>query len=280
MKKKLKFGDVVLSVLKLGAVASSLIVLIVDIVWDYFSDQQFFNDFPIGNDLFFRFMVFLLATLVIVEIVEEAQRFDRLEGQIINGFQDLLLSLDGVSVKRLSLLDDGFDYWARRLKEVKSSIEHVGFAPATAVTFKKKSHYNKAIYGVLKSCNVRYRYIAGLEEVDENGRKKIRRLDRILELLNDNAISQYIPAYFDLSSADFYPASFMLLDNEEIIALYPKHFGEPEVILSISHPTIVDMYASYFSYLWTKACPLSSENANSIQHQGLNNLKYQKREAT
>lgn len=193
-------------------------------------------------------------------------KFENLEKSIDMKYGQIIDNLGGVNVTRFCLVDEGFIYWTRRINESEKEIQHAAFAPPIAVLSKKRDQYEKTIEKKLKQNHVRYRYIARLGEIAEDN-SRMRRLDYIKKLLEDKEVKKYLPAYFEFDpkiGEDPSP-SFMILDHEEVIAYYPKIFGEEEVILSIKHPQILKMYEDYFLYLYSQAKKLTLSEALKLE---------------
>lgn len=199
----------------------------------------------------------LLILLATSELVDKSRRLEKIESAISDGIDDVLEAVGGATVTKLTLLDDGLDYVAKKIRGSKSTIEHFALHPPGPRWSKKRINYEKAIQDLLKTNRVRFRYIAELRP---------HRLERLKTLLGDKSIKQFFPAYYDRSGDCFPAMSFMIFDESEVLVYCPKTTGEAETVLALRHPDIVKMYADYFRLLWVQAKPLNTlEELQTLQ---------------
>jgi len=191
----------------------------------------------------------LLILLATSELLDKSRKLESIESLLTSGMDNLLQAAGGATVTKMTLLDEGLDYVAKRICSSTATIEHLALHPPGPRWSKKRSGYEKAIHDVLKSNRVRFRYIAELRP---------HRVERLAILLADKSIKQFFPAYY-VRSGDCFPAmSFMIFDEEEVLVYCPKTIGEPETVIAIRHPHVVKMYVDYFRLLWVQAKPLST----------------------
>lgn len=217
------------------------------------------------NSLILKTILLLIASFSAASLISLNTRFDDMDTSLDKKLTVLSQGLNGVTVQKYILVDDGFSYWTERLKDVETSIEHVAFSQPSKFLSKKRTEYEKSVSRILKLSKVKYRYVAKLGEKAEDG-SKLRRLDVLSRNLLDDQIKKYSVAYYlqKPSSSPTPLPSFMILDNKEVITLYPKAFDRDETILSIKHPEVVKMYADYFDSLWANAQKLDRTKVNDL----------------
>ena len=175
------------------------------------------------------------------------------------GFEKILFAVGGASISKYRLLHEGWEYVALKIRNAGSNIDHAGLAPPTSRWSTEANNYLAAVDEVLLSNRIRYRYIAGISEEEQERRKRVR------ERLNNPQIKEYRPAYY-LQEAETCPSfSFIIFDKKEVVVYYPKDGDDDEVLISIKQPDLVDMYLDYFQCLWTKAQKLTPERCNRLE---------------
>ena len=199
-------------------------------------------------------LVIFLATS---QLVDNARKLEKIDKSISEGFQGAISSLGGVSVIRLDEPEKGLLYLADRVRNTKSRLDHVSFSPPIPRNNIGASEWEKAIEKTLLSNKVRYRYIC--EFYDQV------RIDRVRKHLSNPKISKFFVGYFPIRAKSAPMPNFMLVDDDEVIAIFPYDYGEPEVWVSIKHPDIVKMFSRYFQRVWNESEKLTGkEIANGV----------------
>jgi len=214
----------------------------------------------IGPDQISAAILAILALLATSEIVDKSRKLDRIEDSVAKGFSSTLKAIGNPEVYKFPLIDEGFEYVAKRIREAKFTIDHVGFSPRVPRWSKSNEKYNKAIISILKSNRVKYRYVFIL-------RPSGSQITRTVSFLSDSDIKQYFPACYIQHDESFPAFSFILIDQEELIIYYSNVLGEPEVGLSIRHPDIVQVHSDYFRRLWTDATRLNLKKSIELSQQ-------------
>jgi hypothetical protein len=215
----------------------SLLTIILGLVALVLTQLKFLPPDTIGSTTLA--LVIFLATS---QLVDNARKLEKIEKSITDGFQGAITSLDGVSVIRLDEPEKGLLYLADKVKNAKSRLDHVSLSPPIPRNNLGAIEWEKAIEKVLLSNKVRYRYICAFYDQ--------RRIERVKKHLLNSKISKYFVGYFPSQPHSAPMPNFLLVDDEEVIAIFPFAYGEPEVWVSIKHPEVIKMFSRYFQRLW------------------------------
>jgi len=184
-------------------------------------------------------LVIFLATS---QLVDNARKLEKIEKSINNGFQGTIASLGGVSVIQLDEPEKGLLYLAEKVREAKNRLDHVSLSPPIPRNNSGAAEWEKAIEKALLANKIRYRYVCAFYDPI--------RVERIKKHLSNPKITKYFVGYFPIQQNSAPMPNFMLIDDNEVVAIFPFIYGEPEVWLSIKHPDIVKMFSRYFQRLW------------------------------
>jgi hypothetical protein len=187
-------------------------------------------------------IVTLLAT---TELVDKTRRLDRIENTMQKQYSYIRHAIGGVEVLSFTNATTAFQFMSQRILEAQSSIDHAALAPSVPRWHGEHQKYENAITKILKSNQVRYRYIADLPEKS--------RLDRIRKQLSDPSVRQFFVRYFSVKPHSLQFHNFMIFDEKLAIINYPYTEGDPEKFLAIENPEIVAFYVNLFSSLWNSA---------------------------
>ncbi|HJZ24598.1 MAG TPA: hypothetical protein VJ201_09190 [Candidatus Babeliales bacterium] len=184
-------------------------------------------------------LVILLATSY---LVDNARKLDSIENAIKDGFQTTISSLRGVRVIHLTEPENGMVYLAKRIRDAKNRLYHVSLSPPIARKHRGAKELEDANESTLLQNQVRYRYICVFNDK--------ARLIRIRKHLSNPKISKYFVGYFETQPNNVPMLNYLLVDDSEVIVIFPYPYGEPDVWLSIRHPEVVEMFSKYCERLW------------------------------
>lgn len=184
-------------------------------------------------------LVIFLATS---QLVDNARKLDKIEKSITYGFQGAISSLGGVSVIQLDEPEKGLLYLADKVRSAKNRLDHVSLSPPIPRNNIGAIEWEKAIEKTVLANKVRYRYVCAFYDQ--------KRVERVKKHLANPKISKFFVGYFPNQPKSAPMPNFMLIDDDEVVAIFPFVYGEPEVWVSIKHPDVVKMFSRYFQRLW------------------------------
>jgi len=197
-------------------------------------------------------LVIMLATS---QLVDHARKLDNVENLITNGFQTTISSLGGVSVIHLTEPEKGMAYLAEKMRNAKSRLDHVSLSPPIARNHVGSTELEQTIEKTLLNNQIRYRYICIFHDN--------ARVTRVKKHLSNPKISKYFVGYFETQLNSVPMPNYLLVDENEVVAIFPYIYGEPEVWLSIKHPEIVKMFSKYTERLWTESKKITAKDVQS-----------------
>jgi hypothetical protein len=184
-------------------------------------------------------LVIFLATS---QLVDNSRKLDTIQNLIKRGFGQTISSLKGIEVIYLSEPEKGFRYLAKRVRESKHRLDLASFSPPISRNSDAASDWDKAIEEALLKENIRFRYVCNFR--DE------ARLTRVKKHLANPKVVKFYVGYYPADQNIVPMPNFLVIDEEEIIGIFPYSYGEPEVWLSIKHPDVVKVFLNYFRRLW------------------------------
>jgi hypothetical protein len=197
-------------------------------------------------------LVLLLATS---QLVDNARKLENIESALKHGFQETILSLGGVSVIHIAEPEKGQVYLAECVKNAKSRLDHVALSPPIPRNHSGSIELEQAIEKTLLLNLVRYRYICSFYDS--------ARATRVKKHLSNSKISKYFVGYFETQPNSVPLPNYLIVDDSEVVAIFPYIYGEPEVWLSIKHPEIVKMFSKYTERLWVESKKLTMKDVQS-----------------
>lgn len=192
------------------------------------------------------------------ESVKRTKQFDELKHSISENTESILASLQGVKVQRFSSTEDGTRYLCKRYDEAKFTIDQASLAPSLVLS---EPHlfplFEEACCRAVQNPNVSFRYV---NTIAKNRLQMIKRFFQLTET------RKYFVRYYSEQN-DTIPLSlsFTVIDDEELILRFPYDQSEPGYWLSIRQPYIVDLFKSYYAYIWRNAKRLDRNDTKTMQ---------------
>lgn len=184
----------------------------------------------------------LVIFLTTSQLKENSRKLEKIDKSISDGYQNIIKTFDGVEIIKLDEPENGLLYLAERINNAKKHIDHASLSQPIPRNNIGAKEWEKAIEKILLTNKIPYRYVCTFfDEI---------RLERINKHLGNSKIKKYFVGYFPKSMNSIPMPNFILIDDVEVIAIFPYDYGETEVWLSIKHPEVVKMFESYFRRLW------------------------------
>lgn len=211
-------------------------------------------------------------------ILERRSKLDRIEKLVDEGFDKMLLSLGGGSVKVLADPQELYDYVAQRVKEAKSSFDTLIWGEVFSMkrTESQRRSFQKYLDNIRATTS--RREIRGREVMtfpnDEIGAE---RLERAVEL-GAKSTYGYQVRYYDINHQNTPPLiQMMIIDSQEVIL--GSHRGkrlpiEGEVYIAIRHPEVVRFSQDYYDAVWQGGIVLK-DAGHEIDNRLLQKIKQQ-----
>jgi len=195
----------------------------------------------------------LVVFLATSQLVDNGKKLNLIHDAVVHGTQDTIKSLNGVSIIPLAEPENGLHYLALRIRDAKAQLDLVSLSPKIPRDNIGARDWEKAIERVLLANQIRFRYICNFN--DET------RFERVRKHLVNPRITKFFVGCYHVSSNSVPMPNFLIVDNDEVIVIFPYSIGEPEMWLSIKHPEIVRSYERYFRRLWDDSTKIASGDA-------------------
>ncbi|MDT5063177.1 MAG: hypothetical protein QOH63_3636 [Acidobacteriota bacterium] len=214
------------------------------------------------DDRVYRYTLFIIISLVVIELIKknhELKRveadinkgFERVTASIDKGFDQTLTSLGGVLVTVLSTPEEAYEYMAYQLSKCESTIYQASISPAMPRWPNAAVRYENEFDNALKKRGVSYRYVALL--VDK------ARVNRIKRLALDTQIKSFFAGVYEPTRCDIPMIGYIIFDEREIVIHHPLQFGEGYKWIAISHPKVLKMFLGYFSHVWEQSLKVNQD---------------------
>jgi len=208
----------------------------------------------------------LLTFLATSQVVENNKKFEHLEFLFKDEVTKTILTLNGIEIKKFESADSGYEYLAKRLRQVDYTVDHISMARLIPRWSKAYKAYSDMRDTVLRTNKIRYRYVVNIDvDQKESG---LHVLNRLKAWLNNSDIHNLFIGTYNLSSetvkSGFPYPTIMILDSKEVVIYYPGEIGSPEVTYSISHPILVTAFANYFKRVWSHANFLDKQELETL----------------
>jgi hypothetical protein len=192
-------------------------------------------------------LVIFLATS---QLIDQSRKLENIEASVKIGFQDTISALGGVEVIPLTEPEVGFKYLAKRVLEAGEHLNLASLSPSIPRSNPGAVEWEKAIEKVLLQNRVRFRYVCIFQDPE--------RATRVRRHLSNPKISKFFVGYFPSEATVVPMPNFLIVDDKEVIAIFPYSYGEPEVWLSIKHPDVVQMFIKHFRRLWEDSTKITT----------------------
>lgn len=197
----------------------------------------------------------LVISLATSQLIDQSRKLDKIEASVESGFQETISALGGVSVIPLTEPEVGFEYLAKRVREAQHSLDLSSLSPSVPRDNTGATKWESSIEKALISNRIRFRYVCIFQDPT-----RVHRVDRHL---SNPKISKFFVGYFPSMTQIVPMPNFLVVDDEEVIAIFPYAYGEPEVWLSIKHPDVVQMFARHFRRLWEDSTKITADDVES-----------------
>lgn len=250
-------------------------------IWEYFKKNLFslitvFTGFTtlilyrigmLQGDLIQVMILTLVLLLTTSILIDRSRKLDEIHRSIEKGFMNTVADLGGINIKYLPGADKGLEYLTKCLLEAEESIELVSLAPNIRRDSNAAKEWEKTIEDVLLKNKVNFRYV--FNNISD-------RTKRVIKHLKNPKISKFFAGYINCDPS-VPMIGFLVIDETEVITIFPTQYGDDEVWVSLNHPRYVQVYKKYFQRLWNES--KHSENGdfdenvkNTIEAQRINSV--------
>jgi hypothetical protein len=187
-------------------------------------------------------------------VLERRSKLDTIEILLRDGPGQIIRSLDGVDVRRLSSSQEVYEYMAERIVGAEKAIDDLTFGfkdpPLNPETQKARERYLETIARVSshRKKTISYREVMSFPAISHIARA---------EFMLSQELPGYRLRYYEFTQREL-PAllSFMVVDSNEVIfAFYRAPYlpSEREILLAVRHPDLVKLFQDYFDAIWLGA---------------------------
>jgi hypothetical protein len=196
----------------------------------------------------------LLAVALVASylVAERFGKLERIESALNSGFEETVRALGGVSVMRLAEPEMGLSYLAKKATGAKIRLDLASMSPAIPRNNPGATAWENALDEVVNANLVRFRYIGVFN--DET------RFKRIQKYLSNYKATKFFAGYFPTHDNPIPLSNFLIVDQNEVIVIFPHIYDEPETWLSIKQPEIVETFVKYYQRLWEDCTKITREN--------------------
>jgi hypothetical protein len=194
-------------------------------------------------------LVILLATS---QLIDQSRKLEHIEDSIQDGFTNTISAVGGVRVIPLPEPEVGLSYLAQRVRDAKHQLDLASLTFSVSRDNSGANEWEKSIEKVLLANRVRFRYVCIFSDK--------ARINRVRKHLLNAKISKFFVGYFAHEKVNVPMPNFLIVDDEEVIAIYPYCYGEPEVWLSIKHPDVIKTFTGYFRRLWEDSTKITAKD--------------------
>jgi hypothetical protein len=213
-----------------------------------------------------------VAGYLAIEHNEVATTLEKIELDMKDGFEHVIVSLEGAEVVPIKAPREYYEYMRKRITEAQFSVDDLTWgliSPSRRTEIEERAfqHYVKSISATChQKKQLRYREIMTFPH--------IHRIERAENMLNERLVN-YSLRHYDLPHERMPPLiQFMVIDSKEV--LFGIHRGvylpaEGEFFFAVKHPIIVRYFEDYFNAIWQGASII--KDLNQIHSEILHNMR-------
>ena len=186
----------------------------------------------------------ILVLLATTEVVDKNMKLDKIEDLIVTEFKRITQESKYAKVLKFPTPEEGFQFLANKLKNCRLSIEHATLAPSPPRWFTERRNFSEAREKVLKENKIIYKYIIW------GSKDQLEIPKHVNEWLSNPDIKRVFVSYLEKPNYNVLGISFMIFDKSSVAAYMPSVSGDPEVLIALEHPILLEAFTNYFRRLW------------------------------